>query len=212
MPMQNISGELHQAGVIWREDFWSLGSVVEHEALPFVVNAQINRGIELSGVESVLYGIASCQQRAVLRTKQFWVVEFDPDFASDDGSAHFFFSFSESGGTDHVALSKSAADALVIELFGTSIAIANGVYAASWNVGQRNRLIVSVDGDTPSHNAWLNSTQILTANATAITVDEAEEFIIGNNQANNGGFDGTMYRVLFGNGTITLAEALSILE
>ena len=208
-----ITGPLHHAGVLWREEFGSTPLVYDHGGVPIGVPV-IDRGVVLNGTtQRISYGKRGGVAAAFQRAQQFWIVDFAPDFASDDGVAHHIFDASGLATvSNYTGLRKDAADALIIRFANTDISIAHGVYGGSWNVGERNRLIVSLDLDTPSHDAWLNGTQILTADGTALTLNSIINFVIGADVSSTSWFDGALYRVMFGNGTVTLVEALSILE
>lgn len=125
----------------------------------------------------------------------FVMIRFTPTFAHDDGSNHYLLD-STAGRYEVV---KTATNTLVILLGGTLIAaIAAATYGGSWNVNQENVLIISsASGDT---DAWLNGTQILTADATAWSPARSEtRLVIGS--ANGGGnyFAGTFRELAVGN-------------
>jgi hypothetical protein len=105
------------------------------------------------------------------------VVEFWPEFATDEDSTRTLFVVKGSGGTQNFRVTKrpnADSNVLRIQCGGTQIAnIAEATYSPAWLENERNVLTISATtGDT---SVWLNTTKILDADATAWTPADAIE-------------------------------------
>jgi len=91
------------------------------------------------------------------------VLEFNPDFAGNDGNAHYLFD-----SDSRYFVFKNASDELVIQLANTEIAaITNATWNGYWSTNHRNVLIVSADSERT--DVWLNNNLILDTDTTAWT-------------------------------------------
>jgi hypothetical protein len=149
--------------VVFRERFRNAATVHTNGGA-LVGSPLIKDGVYLTGSEYITHPIST-----MLDGRRFLTIvfEFWPDTDYDeDALANLFSTTSD----DYRAYkdNNTASNVLGIVLGGTSIAtIASATYSGSWRVGERNVLVISSDGTTT--DAWLNKTQILTADATAWT-------------------------------------------
>lgn len=120
------------------------------------------------------------------------VIDFVPDFETDDNAVRFLFS-SPGGGLQYAVEKRnnSASNTLRIILGDTTIAqVAEATYNPLWKVGERNTLVVSgTSGDT---SAWLNGSNILSNDGSAWNAVEPNTFNIGASGSGGSRFKGTI--------------------
>jgi hypothetical protein len=160
-------------GVVFRERFTNAATVHANQGT-LIGSPTVKDGLILTGSEFATYPISS-----LLDGRRFltFIFKFWPDTDYDeDALANLFSSTSEDYRVYKAA--NAASNVLGIVLGGTLIAeVASATYSGSWRVGERNVLVISSDGTTT--DAWLNATQILTADATAWTPTDPATLYIG---------------------------------
>jgi hypothetical protein len=185
-----ISLELAALGFFFRERFLT-DTLVVNNNWTLVGNPTLNNGLVLDG--STQYGRIELPE-AFSSSSITIVIRFTPDFAHDDGTAHYVFDVNPTG--DYY-VEKTAADALDLYLGNTSIvSIAAANYGTYWHQNQQNILIVT--GTTGDTSIWLNGFEITSSDATAWTPTYPSQFTIGGTHAGGSLFDGTIHEILFG--------------
>lgn len=192
--------EERERGCVWASVFRSAADEV---AKGGVISGTpvINHGAPLNGTTDYITYPLNGQLNLGTVSIQ---VEFWPDFAATDDVTRALCGDS----SDDYAIIKqnnAASNVLDIYLGGTLIvSVPSATYASLWSVGVRNLLTVS--GTTGATNAWLNGTQILTADATAWAATSTTTLVAG---ALNGGaskFEGKLARLHYFNALLTSGE------
>jgi len=137
------------------------------------------------------------------------VIRFIPDFVYNENVQRTLLDTTNGARYRIVKQNNAASNVLSVVLGGTTIAdIPSATYAAYWNVGEENVLVItSVTTDT---SVWLNGIQILTDDNTAWTPLNPTEMYIGAKYDSSGLFDGEFLEVKVFSVQLTDAEAEGI--
>lgn len=161
-------------------------------------------GVVLDGTED--YVSFNCSGLSVSKNLSI-ELEFKPDFAYSEDANRYLFS----AGADYLVWKQNNAanNVLSITLGGTSIVdIASAVYGGLWNVGQKNKLIISSNGITT--DVYLNGTKIVDADATAWSATIQSVFNVGADSSGANVFYGNFNKVKLYQKKFTAGEAASI--
>lgn len=137
------------------------------------------------------------------------VVEFTPDFATDENQFRYFCD-TDVGKRYLILKNNNAANnTLRVYLGNTGLTvIPEATYSPFWNVGSRNILVVS--GTTGNSSVWLNGNLILDADATAWTPDEPLTLHVGSDNAGAYRFDGTIHKIQIYKSQLSDAECVDL--
>jgi hypothetical protein len=136
-----------------------------------------------------------------------FAVEFEPDFASDGGTEHYFYDCTDA--LRHMAY-KTAGNALGIYLGNTSVVtIAVGTFGPYWRRGTRNVLVVS--GKSGKTNVWLNEGLIASDAATAWAAINPTTLYVGERWSGINLFDGRITRFASWPPALTMIQAYDLM-
>ena len=186
-----ISLELSALGVFFRERFIN-ANLISDNGWTLFGSPTISNGLVLNG--STQYGRIELSESFHASSILIYN-RFTPNFAHDDGIAHYIF---DSNPTGDYYVEKTAADALELYLGNTLIvSVAAATYGAYWYENLENILLITgTDSDT---SIWLNGFEIVSADATSWTPTQPSQFTIGATHAGGSFFSGTIHEIMFGN-------------
>ncbi|MCK9355576.1 MAG: hypothetical protein M0R22_00275 [Dehalococcoidia bacterium] len=152
-------------------------------------------GMTLNGSGNLSYSTAG---PSVLRASRTTVVEFTLGFSGDDGAIHYFFDYTTLSGTGRFAITKNAANAIVVTIGGTTVlTVAYATWNAALVVGRNVLVLSSITGST---TLWLNGTSIGTSATAWAAVAGMHTFAVGAAYDNGSRFTGTIHRFeIYGN-------------
>lgn len=191
---------------IWSSRFESRASEIRKGAT-FTGDPVVDRGLILDGANDyVKYPFVNKFDDASL-----WSCDiiFRPDFAYDEDATRKFFEV-YNGSTEHYGLVKknnASNNVLTLILGGTTIAdIASATYSSVWDVGHRN--VLTIAGTTGDTDAWLNGTQILTADSTSWSPvnGDLHDLWVGADSSGTSKFDGKFDMVAFYDSLLTVDD------
>lgn len=187
--------------VLFREQFRNAADVARNGGT-LVGAPVIKDGAILDGAaDYTVHALAGLLSgRSILSSR----LEIWPDFDYDLNDVISLFS-STSNHYRAYKHNNAGGNVLGIVLGGTLVQeIASAVWSPSWVVGGRNTLVISSNGATT--DAWLNGTQILTADPTAWTPTNPANLYLGARANGTGKVDGTIHSFDFRAGLLTQAD------
>lgn len=177
--------------LIFREQFRNVGDVVQNQGT-LTATPAVNNGVTLNGTtQTVSYPSTDIFIGHAEITIEMW---FTPDFNFDEDATRTLIDTSNNFGYRIQKRPNADANILRVTLGDTAIAdIASATYGGSWNQSSLNHLVVT--GTTGNTDAYLNGTQILTADNTAWTPLAPANLFIGSTFTPNQFFDGIIHEV-----------------
>jgi len=191
--MQSVYPSRACERVLFRERFRDVPTV-QRNGGTLTGSPTVRDGVSLDGsTQYVAYDITG-----VLDGKRevSLVVEFTPDFDTDANDTYYFCDTTATMQFTCSKRSNAESNYLQITFSGSYIAnIAEATYSPYWLVGERNVLVISSQsGDT---NAWMNGTQILTADASTWTSKTPTGLWVGSTNGGTNQFDGVIHSISF---------------
>jgi len=194
--LKKRTAEERAAGLLFSETFRSRDAVERGGATIVGTGTTFSTaGVAFSGSGNLLYNVSGAK---IIRAAMTIVIEFTLGFVGNDGVLHYSFDVTTAAGAGRCAITKDAANAIVVTM-GSTVVLT--VAYATWNaalVAGKNTLIVSTT--TGATTAWLNGTSIGTS-ATAWTLSPAVTlFAVGSSYAGATRWTGTISRFeIYGN-------------
>jgi hypothetical protein len=189
-------------GCVFAENFENKDEIARNGGT-ITGNPSVFFGADLDGSNDyVEYALSGQEFNSDLLSFLF---DINPDFAGDDGADHTLI---DTTLTNRILFAKTSTNTLFIQINGVLIAdISFATYGAYWLTGQRNVLVIS--STSGSTDAWLNGTQILTADATAWGASIVQTGVVfGATKFAANKFDGKINKIQIYHGLLTAQEAL----
>lgn len=191
--------------IVFREEFRDAATVVRNGGT-LTGSPVVKDGVYLDGATQYVNWNVSNNLFAV--DDGFTLVaEIAPSFAYDDGVDHYIL---DSTSGSRYIITKSSTNRIYMEFNGTAVAnISGAVWGSYWNVGKKNKIVVSaIPGNT---NVWLNGNQILVAAAAAWSHAYPVKLFSGASFAGTFPFAGTIHSLSI-HSTLFTADDVAALE
>jgi len=164
--------------ILFRETYDNVVYTKDNDGTPYGNPLIRGNGLELDGVSGIDYDTTMFYESKKTVTNQLSIkVVFTPTFEYTANNYYTFLS------ADPIRLFKmNNADSNIIRFIigGNNIDIPSAAYSPYWKTGQENTLIIASLGTAPaSTDAYLNGTQVLTADNTAWAMTEGSYLSIG---------------------------------
>lgn len=207
-----LSGAARAAGFLWRDLYHSQylsGSI----GASFIGSPTVDRGLSLNGTTQFVEYTNDAPLQPFPVSQHFWAFVFTPDFAANDGNEHVIMDVAAIGGGSTIygvrKLDAAGANALRVTVPGTNNDITLASYSGQWNANQINSLVVNV-GASGGTETLLNGVQV-DQSALLFSAQRGENLRIGVDRGEASGFfDGTIYNVMLGLGSLSAADAADL--